>query len=110
MFRSLFFAVGIFLLIFGAQTLVVDKWIMSYEIPTQQFGQTSANRTPYQNASYAYRGVGSYRSNNYYNQSVGSPTVKRVYRTKEWMPWSLLAAGTVIVLYSVSTRPSSFDG
>lgn len=112
MFRSLVFAIGIFLLIFGAQTLIVDKWILSFDSPAPN-AHASLNRSPYQNASFASarnvnRSAG-YRNDGYYNQTVNSPTVKRVYRTKEWMPWSLLAAGTVIVLYSISTRPANFD-
>ena len=33
------------------------------------------------------------------------PTNQRIIPTKEWMPWCLLAAGSIIVLYTNSWRP-----
>ena len=121
MVRSVFLALGIFLLILGAQTLIVDKWIMSREShfgPGQTGAQAQAGRAynnnsnPYRSASYPYRSA-SYRTGsnrfgnrNYYNQvdqNQNSNTFKRVYQTRDWMPWSLLAAGTIIVLYTFST-------
>ena len=34
----------------------------------------------------------------------------RVVYTKDWMPWSLLAAGTLVVLYTNATTGRSFSG
>ncbi len=101
MFRSLLFAIGIFLLIFGAQTLVVDKWIMSYASPAQNYAQfnNGFRPSPYRTASFS--------SDRYYQPVRAARVLKPVYQTQEWMPWSLLAAGTVIVLYSISTRPAA---
>ena len=38
-------------------------------------------------------------------QRRGQTRSLKVLRTKEWMPWSLIAAGTIIVLYSRSFVP-----
>lgn len=104
MLRSLLFAVGIFLLIAGVQTLCVDKWIMSYEIPTPQTTNNSGryyNNNPYRTASYSRFGNAGF-NNRYAQPTSAAGTIKPVYQTRDWMPWSLLAGGTIIVLYTYS--------
>lgn len=100
MIRSFLFALGIFLLVLGAQTLVVDRWIVSTSNGPVNAGVSrySNGNRPFQTAGYS-----NYR-NNYYNQnqSPAGNLRKRVFQTKEWMPWSLLAAGSIIVLYTYS--------
>ena len=102
MFKSLLFAIGIFLLVFGAQTLVVDKWIMSYESPDTGYANYSQRyrNSPYRTASYS-------SGSSYYQRANNPNILKPVYQTQEWMPWSLLAGGTVIVLYCISTRSAT---
>ena len=105
MWRSLFLALGIFSLILGAETLVVDKFIMSNgrlkkvtSGPTDGLNtrfpvQTNSNGVYYQQASYQpYTATAA--------QQVNVPP--RVVQTKDWMPWSLLATGAIIVLYTYS--------
>ena len=102
MFRSLIFAIGIFLLIFGVQTLLVDKWIMSYELPPSA---TAANNGGYYNSPYRTAAFSRIRGNqNQYGQNgrLGN-AIKPVYQTQDWMPWSLLAGGSIIVLYTYSS-------
>ena len=100
MFRSLIFAIGIFLLIFGAQTLLVDKWIMSYELPASP---TANNNSNYYNNPYRTASFNRLRGNQFGPNSRIANTIKPVYQTQDWMPWSLLAGGTIIVLYTYST-------
>ena len=93
-------ALGIFLLILGVQTLIVDRWLISTS--GGQVNQTASRyydgQSPFQSASYGNdpRGL---------RRDVPIPQANhRVFRTREWMPWSLLAAGAVVVLYSYSLR------
>jgi hypothetical protein len=117
MFRSLLFAIGIFLLIFGAQTLFVDKWIMSYELPTNQTAVANNgyyNNRAYRNSPYRTAGYNRGRTNQvaYSNSSTAgqvSGTIKPVYQTRDWMPWSLLAGGTLLVLYTYSIGQRSVE-
>lgn len=54
--------------------------------------------------------LASYRSEVSRNQAVGgSKTLGRVIQSEEWMPWSLLAIGAVIVLYTRSVAIGSRD-
>ena len=70
MWRSLFLALGIFTLVLGLETLVVDS------------------------ATFA---------------SHGEPAAAREMIPAEWAPWSLLSAGTVVILYSF-TLPQKLKG
>ena len=157
MWRSFFMAVGIFMILLGLQSLMVDQFIMSNNRRIPKFitskdgifanpsspGQLTGNRPfegfrnqvrrPFQqlgNQQSAY-GPSRYRSfgqsPNYGLASYGtantasgqastpiqvSPTLsrpQRIIQTKDWMPWSLLAAGTLIVLYLHSSRPQSAE-
>ena len=95
MFRSILMAVGIFLLILGGESLIVDKVVIteSRRISKMIDGNRYSNSNPFQNAGY--------QQQNYYGQSVASGP-RKSYQTKDWMPWSLLAAGSIIVLYTYS--------
>ena len=106
MLRSVMLAIGIFLLILGGESLIVDKVVVtkSKKITRIIDGNGGLN-TPFQNASY--------RNSNYYQNSFqnarSQQPKQRTYQTKEWMPWSLLAAGTIVVLYSYSLPRKSFE-
>lgn len=93
MWRSLFLALGIFSLILGGETLVVDKYLMADGRKLPRIIKGSAPNqmnSPFQQVSYP---TYSAQANN-----VSS----RVVQTKDWMPWSLLATGAIIVLYTYS--------
>jgi len=151
MWRSFFMAVGVFLVLLGLETLVVDQFLMSNnrripEFITAKDGifanqppgslESNQNRFPRpfqalsnQQSTYGpsrFQGTGFGRQSNYDLASFGrttssasgqnppaiqvSPSAltrpQRMIQTKDWMPWSLLAAGTLIVLYVHSTRGS----
>ena len=109
MWRSLFLALGIFSLILGAETLIVDKFIMtggrsrniargSADGLNPQFSpQTNLNGGYYQQASYQP-----------YTATIAKPRniASRIVQTRDWMPWSLLATGAIIVFYTCSLPKS----
>lgn len=104
MIRAFMLALGIFLLILGAQSMVVDRWMISKSGgPVKQTVSNYYNngQNPFSQASFGNNPAG------VNNGQIGAPLAKRhrVFRTREWMPWSLLAAGAIVVLYSVSLRP-----
>ena len=75
MWRAIFMAIGISLIILGGECLVVDKAILAAPKATEtqdEYGQL------------------------YYDVSPG----KRDFTPPEWAPWSLLSAGAVMLLYS----------
>ena len=93
MWRAFFMAVGINLLIIGAQFLVVEKVIISKpsDRVAKQQELTGAN---YYNASYG-------------TQLSGTAQKRKTFKPKDWMPWGLLAAGTIIVIYTRNYKSSS---
>ena len=115
MFRSIFFAVGIFLLLLGGQSLLVDKLIVSNRATVPKFlngnqqGQVAAPFGQLPNANVPF-GQSGFRGGQqpYYSQASALRNApaqvrrQRVYQTREWMPWSLLAAGAVVIMYSAS--------
>ncbi len=85
MWRAFFSAIGIVLIILGFECLAIDSAVFvagAVEEPTA--ASTMSNL-------FAAR----------------SPTSDRVFRPTEWFPWSLLATGSIVFLYSISLRPGS---
>ncbi len=100
MWRSFFLAGGFFLILLGGQSLILDSVSLTkFKMPNskneQNLGAGYANQ---QNSPYSFAGYG--------NQNLQSPgndkSKQRVVQIKEWMPWCLFAAGTIIVLYTFS--------
>ena len=85
MWRALFLALGISLIILGTECLFVEQVevVKLRPDPKPASGVTSL----FQTASYQ-------------TGSTRLPT--RTFPTKEWMPWSLLAAGAIVVIYTYS--------
>ena len=92
MWRAVFLSVGISLIVVGLECLFVEQFVVRNIGPPAK-PQATANSNPgFQFASFP-------------SQSTQTNQVKSKYRmvpSKEWMPWSLLAAGTVIVIYTFS--------
>jgi len=76
MWRSLFLAAGIVLCILGAECLILEKAVLAQK-EEQPSGDTAALFAP-------------------------PPSKSKEIKPPEWAPWSLLASGTVIILYSYS--------
>ncbi|HMP79675.1 MAG TPA: hypothetical protein PKD54_09510 [Pirellulaceae bacterium] len=94
MWKAFFLAIGTFMIVLGVETLLVDKFVVAEgrRVPRLVGGQSQ----PFTPAGYQ-RGFG----------TVVPP--RREFHTKEWLPWSLLAGGTITVMYtcSVHSRSSS---
>ena len=171
MWRSFFLAAGIFTILVGLETMVVDQVTMANvrKIPKMVTGKVrgvvntatpdvaqnqtvAGSQRPFQMPTFnrplnpgrsaqgptSYRGTQSATFNRVLNSSRRKPTRQspgyglasyqqrgnnktaaqvaavpgvakstrvrrsRVVQTKDWMPWSLLAAGTIIILYTQS--------
>lgn len=93
MWRAIFLALGINLIILGVQCLVVEKVVLrdkSERVLSRQTDTNGGNGSSFFNASYK-------------TNSTGVFAPKRVFKPKDWMPWSLLAGGAVIVIYTASS-------
>lgn len=81
MWRAFFIGIGITLVIFGAQCLVLDRAILET--------QESVADSNAANSSYLLSG--------------DTPRSKqREWIPKDWHPWSLMSVGAVVILYSYS--------
>lgn len=76
MLRAFFLAMGISTCIYGAECLVVERFVLAAEKPvaTQPGAFTAPAKPP------------------------------RDMNPPEWAPWSLLATGALVVLYSLAMR------
>jgi hypothetical protein len=84
MWRAFFCAVGIVLIIMGIECLLIDSAVLVAGViddpsmmPQQQNGGLF---------------------------SAPPTTVDRVFKPSEWFPWSLVASGAIVLLYSISLR------
>ena len=88
MWRAFFLAIGICLLILGAEFLIVDNAVLAF--PRRQ--QKSAQGNPFN------------------LQPLQSNQVIREFRPPEWAPWTTLASGAVVTLYSLTLRRAPAGG
>ena len=85
MWRAFFCAVGIVLIIMGIECLLIDSAVLVAGVlddPNPQIQQQTGGL---------------------FSPPVQT-TVDRVFRPSEWFPWSLLASGAIVLLYSISLR------
>ena len=82
MWRGFFLAFGITLCILGAECLVVEKVVLAGGTP------------PPATTSIGYQ--------------APVATVNRDYKPPDWIPWTMISAGVVVILYSftISKRVS----
>ena len=91
MWRAFFLGIGIYLCILGAECLVVDKFVMAGEAPPLEVEQQPAPQTP---------------ATLFGPTAPTGPIAQREIEPAEWAPWSLLSAGAVVILYSLTlNRP-----
>ena len=76
MWRSVFLAIGVTCCILGLECLVVDEAVLANSVVGS--GATAAM------------------------DAFTTAADPRQVKTEEWMPWSFLAAGAVIILYSIN--------
>ncbi len=80
MVRAFFGTIGVFLIVLGAQCLVLDKAVLA------DFKEPS---TPQEKVSSLFMPT---------EQTVDA----KIIQPPEWASWSLMSAGAVILLYSIS--------
>jgi len=78
MWRAFFCAIGISLMLLGGECLVVDKAVLA----------VSAKQAP--------------QSSPYLFVPPSAESTSQEVQPPEWAPWSLLSAGAVIVLYTLT--------
>jgi hypothetical protein len=79
MWRSVFLAVGITLCILGLECLFVEKAVLA-------------------------SGEANTRSSALVSMLSTKGSTSREVVTKEWMPWSFMSAGAVIILYTLTLK------
>jgi hypothetical protein len=82
MWRAFFIGLGVVLIIVGAEFLAIDSAILSGGAP-QEVARPR---------------------NFFFGGQVTPVETQRTFRPSEWMPWSLLASGAVIMLYAKTIR------
>ena len=91
--RAFFLALGINLLLLGCQCLVVEKVVLKDPNTNVANSERLANSNPY---------GGSFYNASFPRSGLNGSLRNRVFKPRDWMPWSLLAAGAVLVIYTVS--------
>ena len=87
MWRPVFMALGITMAILGLECLVVEKATLAHE-----FNQTISP------------------PNDPYALAPPKPTVvQRTFAPPEWAPWSLMSAGSIVILYAITLRKKTHD-
>lgn len=85
MWRSFFCAIGIVLIIIGVECLLIDSAVLVAGV----MDDPTANMTQQAGSLFS---------------APTQPTVDRVFKPSESFPWSLLAGGAIVLLYSISLR------
>jgi len=75
MWRAFFLAIGVYLVLLGAQCLAVDKVLLKAREPASETADLWGNRTV---------------------QPGGAKTMQ----PPDWVPWSLISTGAVVCIYS----------
>ena len=83
--RALFLALGITMIVLGVQMFFVEQVEVKRLRPARANATAGQYNAPYQQASYQ-------------QPQPQTPTV--LITRKDWMPWSLLAVGSIIVIYT----------
>ncbi|MEL7498773.1 MAG: hypothetical protein AAFN77_14285 [Planctomycetota bacterium] len=79
------------------------------------FGPSRFQASPYSQPSYQTRNPANYGGQPFQNAAFrsgsaapsNSPKMPRPFRPKDWMPWSLIAAGVIITLYTKASAGGS---
>jgi hypothetical protein len=85
MWRAFFCAIGIVLIIVGIECLLIDSALLAAGVmddPTANMTQQAGNLF----------------------SAPTQQTADRVFKPSESFPWSLLASGAIVLLYSISLR------
>lgn len=84
MWRSFFLAVGIMLIVVGIECLMIDS--------ASLFRASEAS------------------AGDYFVSTGPLSSSTRTFVPSEWLPWSLMGAGTLIILYAITIRARALAG
>lgn len=90
MWRAVSLSIGLSLIFLGLECLFIEQIVVK---DFRKKSKTPVANSAYQTASFQTTPISSAASSN--------PRYI-VFKPKEWMPWSLLAAGAVVVIYTFS--------
>ncbi len=96
MWRAFFFALGIYAIILGVECLILDKVDLSPAVA----GKTTSN------AAFQANNGAVFQNSVYQYQATPQAAKSKSFRPREWMPWSLIAGGILIVVYTRSYQSS----
>ncbi len=88
MWRAFFFAIGTMLVIVGVECLLIDSATLAAEAPPPPQPQ---------NGSF------------FQDPAPAAAVSTKVVKPAEWIPWSCIASGAVVILYAL-TLPSRSRG
>lgn len=99
MWRAIFMALGLNAMLLGGECFILDRVELSKPFTAFVTGQDAGSgslagggtsTSLFQNSAYQYP------------SATGTDTWGRgrMFRPREWMPWSLLAVGAIIVMYT----------
>lgn len=97
MWKAVSLAIGITAVILGIELFFVDQ----LEVRNLRLGGTqpaAGATTPFQQASWSVPALETNRSTTW------------AWKPRDWMPWSLLATGTIIVIYTFTLPIRRRDG
>ena len=92
-------AVGLNSMLLGGECFILDRIELSQSFTSIVAGRDNAasavaaspiNANFFQNSGYKYQSP----------NGAAAAGRSRMFRPREWMPWSLLAAGAIIVMYT----------
>lgn len=87
MWRSLFLAIGLTLLLLGLESIFVERAVLS-----NRFSKAVA---PANDPDFEL------------DPAAGPVRQKRDFAPPEWAPWSLISASAVVILYSITLRSNA---
>ncbi len=83
MWRSMFIALGIFLCLLGGEFLACDHLVLRGPVREAQPDSLVQNVSHLNNPALVQR---------------------KIYVPKDWMPWTLLASGAIVLMYSIRPK------
>lgn len=95
MWRALSLAIGITLIVLGIELFFVNELEIRKVYPGANDAQATSNAGPFKIASF----------NGLADPANQAKTV--LYQPADWMPWSFLAGGSIIVIYTFTLTSRS---
>lgn len=95
MWRAIFLAVGVGLLLLGIESLAVDHAVLAEDSLLIKADEQTITEPVFDEYGFQV------------NERIvtrASAPIARTVSPPEWAPWSMLSSGTIIMLYSLASR------